>query len=93
VPNTPTSVTSLNNTQQLAMYPTVVTQNRFTLNLPVAFVQLQIINMNGVIVQQQNISNRTGAMDVALQQIPAGMYIVKLTGDKKVWMGKMVVQQ
>jgi glucose/arabinose dehydrogenase len=92
VPAIPTSVNELNNEQKPRLYPTVVTQKRFTLELPEAYTQLQIISINGIVMQHQNISGRTGITDIQLQTLPAGFYIVKLTGNKKSWVGKMVVR-
>jgi glucose/arabinose dehydrogenase len=91
VPNIPTSVNNLNNEKQPRIYPTVVTNRRITLELPLSFTQLQIINMNGVVLLQQNIAGRMGSFEMPLQQMPAGVYVVKLMGDRKAWLKKIIV--
>lgn len=92
VPNTPTSLNNLNNEKLPRMYPTVVTNQRFTLELPHSFTQLQVINMNGVVMQQQNIAGTIGSFEMTLDQMPSGVYLVKLIGEKRTWLQKMVVQ-
>jgi glucose/arabinose dehydrogenase len=91
-PNTPTSVGTINNERQPRMYPTVVTNRRITLELPQSYTQLQIININGVVLQQENIAGRTGSFEMQLEQMPAGVYVVKLMGDKRTWVQKMVIK-
>jgi glucose/arabinose dehydrogenase len=91
-PNIPTSVNDLNDDKTPKVYPTVVTNKRFTLELPVSYTLLQIISMNGTIIQQQNIAGRTGTTEISFTFLPAGIYAVKLIGDKKTWLGKIVVR-
>lgn len=94
VPNTPTPVSNLNgNERKPLIYPTIVTTNSFTIDLPVQYNELQIISSNGTIVQQQNITGRTGNVPIVLNSISPGVYFVKLIGDKKVFTGKVVVHQ
>lgn len=92
VPNTPTSVNELYNEKQPKLFPTVVTQKRFTLDLPETYTQLQIISISGRVMQQQNISGRTGTTEITLQYLPTGIYLVKLIGDKRTWLEKVVVK-
>jgi hypothetical protein len=90
-PATPTSVDDLNDAVKPKLYPTVITQKRFTLELPEAYTQLQIISINGVVMQQQNIRSMTGRMQVTLDNIPTGVYIVKLLHSQKVWAMKILI--
>lgn len=92
VPNTPTSVGNLNNEKQPRIYPTVVTDRRITLELLQSFTHLQIINMNGVVMQQENIAGRTGRFEMLMEQMPPGMYIVKFMGDKKTSVHKLILK-
>ncbi len=91
-PSIPTSVTNMNNEQQPRIYPSVVTNGRITLELPQSFTQLQVINMNGAIVQQENITSRMGTFEMPLQQLSSGVYVVKLISSKRTWVQKMVVR-
>jgi glucose/arabinose dehydrogenase len=91
-PNLPTSVTNVNDEKKPRLYPTVITEQRFTLELPEAYTHLQIISINGVVMQQQNISGRTGTTEINISSLPTGMYMVKLTGNKRTWLGKVVVR-
>jgi glucose/arabinose dehydrogenase len=92
VPATPTSIDDLNDAQKPRLYPTVVTQKRFTLELPEAYTELQIINVNGVVLKQQTIRGLSGAVQISLDQIPSGIYIVRLLHPKKVWTTKVIIK-
>lgn len=91
-PSVPTSVANLTNEQQPRIYPTVVTNRRITLELPQSFTQLQILTMNGAVVQQENITSRMGIFEMPLQQLSSGVYVVKLISNKRTWVQKMVVR-
>lgn len=94
VPNTATSVNDINNNERKPfIYPSFINGNRFTIQLPVAYEQLQIINSTGAIIQQQTISGRTGNTEITLTNVAAGMYTVRLTGKGKVFTGKIIVLQ
>lgn len=94
VPNTATSVNDINNNERKPfIYPSVINGNRFTIQLPVAYEQLQIINSTGAIIQQQTIAGRTGNTEITLTSVAAGMYTVRLTGKGKVFTGKIIVLQ
>lgn len=91
VPNVPTPVSNLRDAGIPKLYPSVIREHRFTLELPVAFAQLQIISMNGTIIQQQNITGRIGRTEINIPALPAGVYVVKLTNAAKTWTQKIQV--
>lgn len=94
IPNTATSVGNLNDEEKKpVIYPSVIHGNSFTIHLPSAYQQLQIVTINGVIVQQQNIAGRTGNTEITLTNIAAGIYIVQLIGKQKFFVGKIVVHK
>jgi glucose/arabinose dehydrogenase len=89
-----TPVSNLDNANRPFIYPSLVTGKRFTIQLPVAYEQMQIINSNGAVVQQQNIAGRTGNTEINLQNdITPGVYIVKLLGKGKNFTGKIMVSK
>ncbi len=91
IPSTPTAVTDLNEEKKPFIYPSVINGKSFTIHLPSAYQQLQIINSNGAIVQQQNIAGRRGNTEITLTNIAAGVYIVRLIGKEKFFAGKIIV--
>ena len=92
IPATPTSVTDMNAEEKKPfIYPSVINGKSFTIHLPSAYQQLQIVNSNGAIVQQQNITGRRGNTEITLTNIAAGIYIVRLIGKQKFFAGKIVV--
>lgn len=92
VPATPTSVDDLNDAQKPRLYPTVVTQKRFTLELPTVYNELQIISMSGIIIQQENMKRRTGVQQITIPALTPGIYLVRLTGASSSFVQKIVVQ-
>jgi glucose/arabinose dehydrogenase len=94
VPNTPTPVSTITDLNKPVIYPSLISDNRFMIQLPVAYEQMQIINSNGAVVQQQNIAGRTGNTEINLpNNITPGIYIVKLLGKGKHFTGKIVVNK
>lgn len=80
-----------NNNNQPVVYPTVINQSKFFVSIPASYEHLQIINSNGIVLQQQNIKGRTGTVEIPLLHVPAGVYLVRLTGRQKKFTGRIVV--
>jgi glucose/arabinose dehydrogenase len=91
----PTPVSNLTNGEEKPIiYPSVIAGKNFTIQLPTAYQQMQIINSNGAIVQQLSLMGRTGNVEVVLNHnIANGVYFVKLTGSKKIFTGKIVISK
>jgi hypothetical protein len=92
VPAVPTSVRNNTIVPEPRLYPTIVTDRRFTIEMTDSYSNMQIISLSGVLMHQQNISSNTGKMNVVLPALPNGMYFVKLLGKKNTWTGKMIVR-
>jgi glucose/arabinose dehydrogenase len=91
-PTTTTPVRDLNNENRKPfVYPSVVKGERFVVDLPVAYIELQIVSSNGTIVKQQNISGRTGVIEVNCGGITQGVYFVRLTGKAKPFVQKIII--
>lgn len=92
LPNTPTSVgTIIAADQRPILYPTIITNQKFTIVLPQSYAQLQIINLNGAVLKTQILNGRTGTLEIALPNLAAGIYFVQLVGGKKTFVQKIVV--
>jgi glucose/arabinose dehydrogenase len=93
-PNIPTPVNVITNGErQPLIYPSVITTKSFTLQLPVAYDHMQIINSNGKVVQQQILTGRTGNVPIQLNYAAPGIYIIRLTGKNRLFTGKISVPQ
>jgi glucose/arabinose dehydrogenase len=68
-------------TANIRIYPTVLHPNG-TLNLvfPQRVQNLQLLNSTGSIAWQKDISNVNGATSIAIPNLPAGVYIIRING-------------
>ncbi|MEO6216297.1 MAG: PQQ-dependent sugar dehydrogenase [Sphingomonas sp.] len=83
----------LNNTGKDLVVPSLITNGSMNVNLQdQAFNSLELINMNGVIVMQKNISGQAGQLLVPLQKQAAGVYTVRLTGPATTTVQKIFIQ-
>jgi glucose/arabinose dehydrogenase len=72
--------------------PSVVSNGMLTVNIENAFSHLQIINMDGKVIHNESVNNRTGKISVSVAGIPAGQYLVRLFGNDKQLTQKIIVQ-
>lgn len=91
-----TSVTNVAGaTNALTLYPNPANQT-VTLKLDAAAgnYTLQVSNISGQKVMEQMITHQGGSSSVAfpVNQLPNGLYLVKLSGSREVWTEKLVVQ-
>ncbi len=92
ITNTPTPVSNISGAdEQPVLYPTVINNQKFTIQLPQSYRQLQIVNTNGAVLKTQNLNGRTGTVEIALPNLAAGIYFVQLHGGKKSFVQKIVV--
>jgi hypothetical protein len=54
--------------------------------------QLSVLNMEGRIVNEQTIPQNTNGIDVGMNHIPAGIYIIKVANSKGIYSERMSVQ-
>ena len=94
IPNTPTPVSNINGADQKpVLYPTVINNQKFIIQLPFSYYQLQIVNTSGTVVKTQNLNGRTGTVEIALPNLAAGIYFVQLLGGKKSFVQKIIVSR
>ncbi|MEO6314630.1 MAG: PQQ-dependent sugar dehydrogenase [Chitinophagaceae bacterium] len=72
--------------------PSIVQNGSISVALDAAYTGLQIITMDGKIVYQASISNRTGRINIQLPSMRSGQYVVRLTGNGKQVAQKIIVQ-
>lgn len=74
--------------EPLEMFPNPAS-DRLNINFPESTGHLEIIDLRGATVLQQNITSANVSVDVS--GIPAGQYLVKITSDSGVRIGNVVV--
>jgi glucose/arabinose dehydrogenase len=72
--------------------PSVISNGVLNITVGDAFNSVDIINMNGKLVQHESIANRTGQIRIQLATVPAGQYLVRLAGNEKQLTQKVIVQ-
>jgi hypothetical protein len=81
-------------TARLFVYPSVITTRMITIILNDPFNWMQIVSTNGVVLQKQNLSGKTGRMDIPLSPtIASGIYIVQLGNQTTMLTQKIMIQQ
>ncbi|MEP6748633.1 MAG: PQQ-dependent sugar dehydrogenase [Bacteroidota bacterium] len=72
--------------------PSLISNGLLYLRLESSFSNLQIINMDGKVIHQEAIANRTGNISISIAGTPAGQYLVRLYSNDKQLTQKIVVQ-
>jgi len=81
-------------TARLFVYPSVITTRMITIVIEDQFNWMQIVSTNGTVMMKQNLSGKTGRMDIPLSPtIASGMYIVQLGNQSMTVSQKIMVQQ
>jgi hypothetical protein len=66
-------------TARLFVYPSVITTRMITIIINDPFDWMQVVSTNGMVMMKQNLSGKTGRMDIPLSPtIASGIYIVQL---------------
>jgi glucose/arabinose dehydrogenase len=74
------------------VYPTLVQDRILRIALEAPFISLQVIDANGREVYRQNISGRTGTVQLNLPALAAGVYTVAVKNTQEVVVQKVVVE-
>src|SRR4030095_11630094 len=83
----------VNNTTAFMIYPSVVNGHVVNLFLKDPFNFFEVITMNGEIILKQNLSGKTGRINVPLSSnLSPGTYVVKLTDYKRTVIQKIIIQ-
>jgi len=81
-------------TARLFVYPSVITTRMITIIINDPFDWMQVVSTNGVVMMKQNLSGKTGRMDIPLSPtIASGIYIVQLRNQTTTIMQKIMIQQ
>jgi hypothetical protein len=83
----------VNNTTAFMIYPSVVTSHVLNLFLKDPFNFLEVVTMSGNIILKQNLSGKTGRINVPLSSnLRVGTYIVKLRDYNRTLVQKIIIQ-
>jgi hypothetical protein len=81
-------------TARLFVYPSVITTRMITIILDDPFNWMQIVSTNGVVMMRQNLSGKTGRMDIPISPtVGSGIYIVQLGNQTATISQKIMIQQ
>lgn len=76
-----------------ASIPSLVRNNRLVFTLYEPYNTLRIISPSGGVLLSRNITGMSGVNDIGLPALPAGTYIVQLTGNERPFNTRIVVNQ
>jgi hypothetical protein len=83
----------VNKTTAFFIYPSVITTNIMNIFLNDPFNSLEVVSLNGTVMLKQNLSGKTGRINVPLStNLSAGMYIVQLRNYDKTITQKILIQ-
>ena len=75
------------------VYPSVITTHIMNIFLNDPFYSLEVVSMNGTVMLKQNLSGKTGRINVPLSaNLSAGTYIVQLKNYDKTITQKIIIQ-
>jgi hypothetical protein len=75
------------------VYPSVITTHIMNIFLNDPFYSLEVVSLNGVVMLKQNLSGKTGRINIPLSaNLGAGMYIVQLRNYDKTITQKIMIQ-
>lgn len=76
-----------------ASIPGLVKNNRLVFTLYEPYTMLRVVSPAGNVLLKRNVAGMTGLNDITLPALPAGTYIVQLTGKGRPFSGRIVVNQ
>jgi endo-1,4-beta-xylanase len=85
------SVESIAGTENITLFPNPVIEGHFTLQGLENISEVAVLTLNGNLITSVNAENQTSA-DIYLD-VPAGMYIVRLSDGVRFWHTKIVVRK
>jgi len=83
----------VNNTTACFIYPSVITTRIMNIFVEDPFYSLEVVTMNGTVMLKQNLSGKTGRINVPLSStLSPGIYVVKLKSYDKTLIQRVVIQ-
>lgn len=83
----------VNNTTAFFVYPSVITTHIMNIFLEDPFYSLEVVSMNGNVMLKQNLSGKTGRINVPFSStLSPGIYVVKLKSYDKTLIQRVVIQ-
>jgi glucose/arabinose dehydrogenase len=87
----PTPVTNLDYPTGIRIYPNVITDNFLNVYLSKPFQTIEIINMNGALIQKLSVQGRSGKITIPVHSVPPGSYIIRVTNNQRTATQKIVI--
>ena len=78
--------------QPVKVYPTIVNNGQFNLELAGPMQDMQLINTNGAVVYRKNLVNAGSQSSIILPALPKGVYIIRVTGAGIDYKEKLIIQ-
>jgi len=72
--------------------PSVISNGVLNITLGNSFSQIEVYNIEGKLMYYESIANRVGQIRIQLPAMPAGQYLVRLIGNEKQLMQKILLQ-
>jgi len=72
--------------------PSVISNGALNITLGNSFSQIEVYNIEGKLMYYESIANRVGQIRIQLPAMPAGQYLVRLIGNEKQLMQKILLQ-
>jgi len=72
--------------------PSVISNGVLNITLGSSFGHIEVYNIEGKLMYHESIANRVGQIRIQLPTMPAGQYLVRLTGNEKQLMQKIMLQ-
>ncbi len=82
----------LNKTNDTFVKPSLITSGIMTIYLENRFTTFELMNMDGAVVLKQNITGRTGRMDIPISFVPPGNYIARLRNNELTLRQKVIIR-
>ncbi|MCE7062402.1 PQQ-dependent sugar dehydrogenase [Dyadobacter sp. CY343] len=78
-------------TSGIYVRPTVINDNKLSLNLNRTFQSVELVNAGGVVVLREEISGKSGEISIPLHEAASGLYIVRLADQDGVVQQKVLI--
>ena len=74
------------------IYPSLITDGVMKIYLNTPFNSLEMVSANGSLVLKQDISGRTGRIDIPVQRFLSGVYLVRMRNSQGSSLQKVVIR-
>jgi glucose/arabinose dehydrogenase len=87
----PTGVGNVDYASGMRVYPNILTSEVLNVYVTKPWKDLEIISINGSVLQKQSIQGRTGRIDIPVNSLPSGTYLIRVSNNAKLAVQKVVI--